>query len=84
MLAQSLRRRHPIIDCIELPNFHTFFVIQENLPEYFSPWTLVGRNVASLFEQHKLRNVIDEVILNTAIVSDNIETVHAYYVTNCL
>ena len=79
MLAHSLRRRHPIVDCIELAVSH-FSVIQEELPEYFSPWTLVGKNVASLFEQHKLRNAIDEVIVNTAIVSGKFETVHAYYV----
>ena len=40
VLAQSLRRRHPIIDSIELPTFHTFLLYRKTYPStsVHGPW----------------------------------------------
>lgn len=52
--------------CQQWRRYHLLFVRRsssEELPEYFDAWIQVGRNVASLSEQHKLRDVVDEMPL---------------------
>ncbi|KAI0241540.1 hypothetical protein LSAT2_023836 [Lamellibrachia satsuma] len=36
------------------------WIIQEELPEYFDAWNQLGKNVASLLEEHKLRDEVDQ------------------------